>query len=219
MSNFPVDRWAAAVPDKTAVLWEGEEGEVRRVSYRELQAMANRLAHGLRELGIGRGDAVGIFMPMAPETVAATLACAKLGAIYLPIFSGYAADAVATRLQDAAAKVVITADGTARRGRVVRMKETAGAAAAASPSVQRVVVWSRLGRTRRTGCTRRTPGSDCSCAALAPGISTMSALATVCTLAITRAPILSNCGRTRACSARTLARAAKAAGSPASSTI
>src|SRR5206468_5551272 len=128
-----------------AVLWEGEEGEVRRVSYGELQAMANRLAHGLRDMGIGRGDTVGIFMPMAPETVAATLACAKLGAIYLPIFSGYAADAVATRLQDAEAKVLITADGTTRRGKLVPMKEAADGAAAMSPTVERVVVWSRLG--------------------------------------------------------------------------
>jgi acetyl-CoA synthetase len=96
---------------------------------------------------VGERDAVGVFMPMAPETVAATLACAKLGAIYLPIFSGYAPDAVATRLQDAQAKVLITADGFLRRGQPVQMKEIADAAADASPSVRRVVTWSRLGRT------------------------------------------------------------------------
>jgi acetyl-CoA synthetase len=141
-----VDRWAEATPDRAAVLWEDEEGAVRRLTYTELQAMANRLAAGLRELGVEKGDRVGIFMPMAPETVAATLACAKLGAIYLPIFSGYAADAVATRLQDAAAKVLITADGTSRRGTVVPMKEAADAAVAASPSVRSVVVWPRLRR-------------------------------------------------------------------------
>jgi acetyl-CoA synthetase len=141
-----VDRWAQASPEKVAVLWEGEEGTVRAVSYAELREMADRLAHGLRSLGVGDGDTVGIFLPMAPETVAATLACAKLGAIYLPIFSGYAAEAVATRLQDAEAKVLITADGTLRRGKMVPMKETAEAAAAMSPTVERVVVWSRLGR-------------------------------------------------------------------------
>jgi acetyl-CoA synthetase len=143
-----VDRWASsdASADKTAILWEGEEGAVRSVSYAELQRMANRLAHGLRELGVGTGDTVGIFMPMAPETVAATLACAKIGAIYLPIFSGYAADAVATRLRDAEAKVLLTADGTIRRGKVVPMFETAAEAAAAAPSVRTVVVWPRLGR-------------------------------------------------------------------------
>jgi acetyl-CoA synthetase len=141
-----VDRWAASTPDRTAILWEGEEGVVRAVSYAELQAMSNRLASGLRELGVDKGDAVGIFMPMAPETVAATLACAKLGAIYLPIFSGYGADAVATRLRDADAKVLLTADGTTRRGKLVPMKETADEAAVSSPSVRHVVVWPRLGR-------------------------------------------------------------------------
>jgi acetyl-CoA synthetase len=141
-----VDRWAERTPNKVAVLWEDEEGAVRRVTYAELRAMANRLANGLRHLGVEKGDRVGIFMPMAPETVAATLACAKLGAIYLPIFSGYAADAVASRLQDAEAKVLLTADGFTRRGAVVPMKEAADQAVAASPSVERVVVWPRLHR-------------------------------------------------------------------------
>jgi acetyl-CoA synthetase len=141
-----VDRWARSTPDRVAVAWEGEDGAVRRVGYGELQQMANRLANGLRELGVERGDRVGIFMPMAPETVAATLACAKLGAISLPIFSGYAADAVATRLRDAEVKALVTADGTVRRGVVVPMKEAADQAADMSPSVRSVVVWSRLGR-------------------------------------------------------------------------
>jgi acetyl-CoA synthetase len=141
-----VDRWASRTPDKVAILWEGEERERRAMTYAELHEMANRLANGLRSLGVGPGDRVGIFMPMAPEIVAATLACAKLGAVYLPIFSGYAAEAVATRLQDAEAKVLITADGTARRGKVLGMKEAADQAADLSPSVERVVVWSRLGR-------------------------------------------------------------------------
>jgi acetyl-CoA synthetase len=140
-----VDQWADRTPDALAVLWEGEDGEVRRVTYRELREMADRLAHGLVSLGVGPGEAVGIFMPMAPETVAATLACAKVGAVYLPIFSGYAPDAVATRLADARAKVLITADGFLRRGGRVNMKEIADAAADASPSVERVISWARLG--------------------------------------------------------------------------
>jgi acetyl-CoA synthetase len=139
-----VDRWAERTPEAAAVLWEGEDGEVRTVTYRELRSMADRLAHGLRGLGVGRGDTVGIFMPMAPETVAATLACAKLGAIYVPIFSGYGGDAVAKRLQDAEAKVLITADGSYRRGVAVDMKAIADEAAEASPSVRSVVVWNRL---------------------------------------------------------------------------
>jgi acetyl-CoA synthetase len=142
-----VDRWAERAPDRPAVAWESEEGETRTVTYRELREMADRLAAGLRAEGIAEGDTVGIFMPMAPEIVAATLACAKLGAIYLPIFSGYAADAVASRLQDAEAKALLTADGFTRRGSMVRMKEVADEAADLSPSVRRVVVWSRLGRT------------------------------------------------------------------------
>src|SRR5436190_10890576 len=140
-----VDRWAERTPDKTAVLWEGEDGAARAVNYRDLREMADRLAGGLAELGVEEGDTVGIFMPMAPETVAATLACAKLGAIYVPIFSGYAADAVATRVQDAGAKVLITADGSLRRGAAVSMKSVADEAADASPSVRHTVVWPRLG--------------------------------------------------------------------------
>jgi len=142
-----VDRWAEETPDAPAVLWEGEDGDVRRVTYAQLREMADRLANGLRGLGVGELDAVGIFLPMAPETVAATLACAKIGAIYVPIFSGYAPDAVATRLNDAEAKVLITADGFLRRGRPVPMKEIADQAADAAPSVRSVIVWPRLGRT------------------------------------------------------------------------
>jgi acetyl-CoA synthetase len=146
LAHVTCDVWAERTPDAVAILWEGEDGRVRRVSYSELRGTADRLAHGLRSLGVERGDAVGIFMPMAPETVAATLACAKIGAVYLPIFSGYAADAVATRLNDASAKVLITADGFGRRGQQVRMKETADAAADASPSVRRVITWPGLER-------------------------------------------------------------------------
>jgi acetyl-CoA synthetase len=146
LAHVTCDVWAERTPDRVAVISEGEDGEVRRVTYRELREAADRLAHGLSSLGVGEGDAVGIFMPMAPEIVAATLACAKLGAIYLPIFSGYAADAVATRLDDARARVLITADGFLRRGQMVRMKEVADRAADLSPSVKNVITWSRLGR-------------------------------------------------------------------------
>ncbi len=141
-----VDRWAERTPDALAVIWEGEEGEVRRVTYRELREMSDRLANGLVSLGVGKGDAVGIFLPMSPEAVAAVMACAKLGAVWLPIFSGFAADAVAQRLRDAQAKLLITADGFPRRGKPVPMKEVADEAADASPSVEHVLVWSRLHR-------------------------------------------------------------------------
>ncbi|HEX2425229.1 MAG TPA: AMP-binding protein [Actinomycetota bacterium] len=141
-----VDRWAEATPDAPAVVWEGEEGATRSVSYAELREMTDRLAHGLASLGVNQLDAVGIFLPMMPEAVAAVMACAKLGAIWLPIFSGYAADAVATRLIDANAKVLVTANGFPRRGRVVPMKETADGAVPAAPTVQHVVVVERIRR-------------------------------------------------------------------------
>ena len=142
-----VDRWAERTPDALAVIWEGEEGDVREVTYAELRRMSDRLANGLASLGVGERDAVGIFVPMSPEAVVAVMACSKLGATWLPIFSGFGADAVAKRLRDAGAKALITADGFPRRGKTVPMKETADEAVAASPTVEHVVVWSRLGRT------------------------------------------------------------------------
>jgi len=141
-----VDRWAERTPDAVAVLWEGEEGEVRSVTYRELRELSDQLANGLASLGIAKGDAVGIFLPMSPEAVAAVMACAKLGAMWLPIFSGFGADAVAQRLRDAGARLLVTADGFPRRGKTVRMKEVADQAVAVCPTVEHVLVWSRLGR-------------------------------------------------------------------------
>ena len=119
----------SARAEQNAVIWEGEDGEVRSLTYSELFQLTNRVANALTELGVGRGDRVAIYMPMVPETVAATLACGKIGAIFMPVFSGYGAEAVATRLQDSEAKVIITADGYYRRGKVVAMKEIADAAA------------------------------------------------------------------------------------------
>jgi len=126
--------------NKLALIYEGEEGVVRSWTYRELWVESNRLAHGLRALGVGRGDRVGIFLPMLPETVAAIMAVAKLGAIFTPIFSGFAPAAAASRLSDSEAKVLITADGFYRRGKLVNMKQVADEAVAMAPTVQRVVV-------------------------------------------------------------------------------
>jgi len=132
--------------DKPAIIWEGDDGQGRTLSYRELAHEVNRLANALKRLGVGEGDRVGVFLPMSPEAAIATLAVVRIGAIYTPCFSGYGAQAVASRLQDCEAKVLITADGFQRRGQVVKMKETADEAAAASPSVRHVVVYRRLGR-------------------------------------------------------------------------
>jgi acetyl-CoA synthetase len=141
-----VDRHAATEKAaKTALIWEGEDGEVRKVTYRELAQQVGALAGGLRSIGVGKGDAVGVYMPMTIEAVVAMFAIAKLGAIYLPIFSGFASDAVAARLWDAGARVLISADGFLRRGRQVAMKEEADAAAHAA-KVNRTVIFRRLGR-------------------------------------------------------------------------
>ncbi|MFZ5813920.1 MAG: AMP-binding protein [Bacillota bacterium] len=137
--------------NKLALIYEGEEGTVRSWSYRELWAESNRLANGLQALGVGRGDRVGIFLPMMPETVAAIIAVAKLGAIFTPIFSGFAPAAAASRLADCEAKLLITADGFYRRGKLVDMKAVADEALALAPSVQRVVVVRRAGN--QTGWT------------------------------------------------------------------
>ncbi len=112
-----VDRWAHSdARDDPALIWESETDATRTLSFKELHREVDRAMAGLIDAGVGKGDAVGVFMPMVPEAVIAAYAIAKLGAIYMPIFSGFAASAVAARLQDAEAKVLFTADGTWRRG-------------------------------------------------------------------------------------------------------
>ena len=140
------DKWAAADPDGVAVRWEGEDGETRTWTWSTLRAEADGLAHLLVERGVGPGDGVGVFLPMLPETVATLLAVAKVGAVFLPLFSGYGAAAIATRLDDAGAKAVVTADGCLRRGKVVDMLAVAREAVARCPTVTTTVVVPRLGR-------------------------------------------------------------------------
>src|SRR5690348_11651574 len=120
--------------DKTAIIWEGEPGEVRKLTYGELDRHVSRLAGALRRLGVTPGDRVGIFMPMSPEVAVSVLAVAKIGAVIIPLFSGYGPEAIATRLRDGEAKVLICADGFYRRGQVVAMKETADRALVNCPS-------------------------------------------------------------------------------------
>jgi acetyl-CoA synthetase len=142
-----IDHWLEGPSaDKPAVIWEGEGGEVRRLTYRDLDAQVGRLAAALRRLGVGRGDRVGVYLPLVPEAAVALLACAKLGAIFLPLFSGYGAGAIAGRLNDGGARVLICADGFYRRGQVIRMKETADQAVADAPGVEHVLVLRRVGR-------------------------------------------------------------------------
>ena len=131
---------AASLP---AVIWEGEEGDTKTLKYRELYEQVNKAANALRSLGLGRGDAIGLFMPMTLEIVVAMLAIAKIGGVILPLFSGYGAGAVVTRLADADAKALFTADGFFRRGKPVPMKPVADEAAAQVPTLQHMIVLNR----------------------------------------------------------------------------
>ncbi len=140
---------------RTALIWEGEEGQVRSLTYPELAREVNRAANALRALGLGKGDAVGLYMPLTPEEIIALLAVAKIGGVVLPLFSGYGAGAVATRLEDGGARALFTADSLYRRGQVVPMKPTADKAAARVPTLQHIIVH------RRTGApVEMTPGRD-----------------------------------------------------------
>jgi acetyl-CoA synthetase len=145
LSTVCVDRHADATPAQVAVVWEGEDGEVRSWTRSELRAQTDAAARALAASGVGVGDAVGLFMPMVPETVAALMAVAKLGAVFLPIFSGYGGEAIATRLADAGAVALVTADGFFRRGQRVPMLDTARKAAAQAGSVTTLMVVRRFG--------------------------------------------------------------------------
>jgi len=141
LAHHCLDRHArSARRDRTAVVWEAENGEVRRLSYHELHAETCRLSNALKRLGIGRGDSVGLFLSMIPEAVVAFLACAKIGAVAIPIFSGFGAAAVAARLDDAGAKLLITIDASVQRGRAIPMEQVAADAAGACLTLRHVIV-------------------------------------------------------------------------------
>jgi acetyl-CoA synthetase len=142
-----VHRWARR-PDsatRAAAVWQAEDGMRTALTYAELSREVTLLAEGLRDLGVGPGDAVATFLPMSPQVAIASHACAHLGAVQVPIFSGFAPPAVAARLVDSEATVVITADGSLRRGRRVAMKEIVDEAARDAEHLEHVVVWRRLG--------------------------------------------------------------------------
>jgi len=140
-----VHRWARERPGDEAAVWVPEEGDRRSLTWAELSREVRRLAEALRGLGVEEGDAVGIFLPMAPEAAIASHACAHIGAVQVPIFSGFAGPAVSSRLADARARVVVTADASYRRGRLVPMKEALDDALAGAPTVDHVIVWRRAG--------------------------------------------------------------------------
>jgi acetyl-CoA synthetase len=138
-----VHRWAERRPADVGAVFAGEDGERREWTFRELSRAVTRLAEGLIALGVEPGDRVAIYMPMCPEVAVASHACAHIGAVQVPIFSGFAAPAVAQRLQDSEAKVIVTADRSLRRAKWLDMRTTAEEAAKEAPSVEHVVTWSR----------------------------------------------------------------------------
>jgi acetyl-CoA synthetase len=140
-----------ATEKRTALIWEGEEGKTENLTYGALYRQVNQAANALRSLGLGKGDAIGLYMPMVPEIVVALLAIARIGGVILPLFSGYGSGAVASRLRDAGAKALFTADGSFRRGKVVAMKPVADEAILEAPSVKHKIVVKRTGMETSMG--------------------------------------------------------------------
>ena len=134
---------AAGIGDRTAIVWEGEPGDQRTLTYAELHAEVCKFANGLKSLGVGQGDVVSIYMPMTPELAIAMLACVRIGAIHSVIFAGFSAEAIADRNNDANAKIQLTSDGLHRRGKILPLKATVDEAMKKSPTVEHVVVLKR----------------------------------------------------------------------------
>ncbi|MGE3819329.1 MAG: acetate--CoA ligase, partial [Isosphaeraceae bacterium] len=129
--------------NKAAIVWEGEPGDRRVLRYQDLQREVSKFANVLKGLGVAKGDVVALYMPMVPELVIAALACARIGAPHTVVFGGFSAEALAGRIQDCQAKVIVTADGGYRRGKIVPLKVNADGAAAECPTVKNVVVFQR----------------------------------------------------------------------------
>ncbi len=148
-----VDRFVFGAPgiepqkNKTAIIWEGEPGDTRALSYEDLWRDVTKFANGLLALGARRGDRVAIYMPMIPEAAVAMLACARIGAIHSVVFGGFSAESLRDRIQDQKASFVITADGGWRRGKIVALKAAVDEALTETPTVKKVVVYKRTGDT------------------------------------------------------------------------
>jgi acetyl-CoA synthetase len=142
---------AAGHGDQVAYHWEGEPGDNRTITYRDLLEESSRVANALRSLGVGKGDRVAIYMGMVPEIAAAMLACARIGAPHSVVFGGFTAQSLKDRINDAEAKALITADGAWRRGAVVHLKDIADEALEETPSIEHVLVLRRTG----TECAMR----------------------------------------------------------------
>ncbi len=138
-----LDRHLDSIGDKVAYHWIGEPGDTRDLTYSDLHAEVCRFANGLRSLGVEKGDRIAIYMGMIPELPIAMLACARIGAVHSVVFGGFSSDSLADRIQDASCKLLITQDGSWRKGSVFPLKEHGDVAVAASPSIEHVVVVER----------------------------------------------------------------------------
>ena len=125
---------------KRALIWEGERGESRTLTYEDLYLEVNKFSNVLKNLGVQKGDKVAIYLPMVPEAVISMLSCARIGAVHTVVFGGFSADSLKSRILDAEAKVLITADGGFRKGKVVPLKETVDEAITEVSCVKNVVV-------------------------------------------------------------------------------
>ncbi|KAL8590860.1 Acetyl-coenzyme A synthetase 2-like, mitochondrial [Nucella lapillus] len=147
-----VDRHLATQGDQVALIWEKDEPGVQEyVTYRQLSEMVGRIANVLKNSGVSKGDRVAIYLPMIPITIATMLACARIGAIHSVVFAGFSAAALASRIQDAHAETVVTADQGIRGGRLIQLKEAVDAAVAQCPGIKRVFVYQRTGADVRMG--------------------------------------------------------------------
>lgn len=156
MSRALVDRWAEIEPDRLALRSLKESGELRELTFGELLGAVSRAAGALSALGVRKGDAVAVYLPMSLEAVVSLLAVARLGAVFIPVFSGYGAEAVATRLENPRPKVLICANGFERRGSLVEMKEVADRSIGAAGGIDRVLVVDYIERE----ATPMTPDRD-----------------------------------------------------------
>lgn len=151
-----LDRHAKGLrQNNTALIWEGDDGEVRKFTFSELSTKVSRLANAIRAMGLKPGDTAGVFLPLIPEAVITMYACFKTGVAVLPVFSGFGPEGLAERLAHSKAKILFTADGAIRRGKSVPLKATVDAALTREHSVEKVII------VRRSGIeTSMTPGRD-----------------------------------------------------------
>jgi len=162
-----LDKYAGTeIDNRLAIKSEIEDGTIRSLTYKELRQEVNKMAAALRSLGLGKDDAIGVFMPMVPEIVVAMLAIIKIGGIFLPLFSGFGAAAIVSRLKDADAKALLTAEGTYRRGKFCAMKPIADEAVAQVPTLKHTIVLQQNGqwnvdlRNAGDSATERTSAED-----------------------------------------------------------